>query len=641
MSSLCPNCRKEVSSGDKFCNDCGHSLERKSPPVKCPGCGREITADKFCPECGYSLRKEAKPVLEDNVWRSKPDQFAARVGLGDLERKGMMANKELTVAPGTMAVILEDGKSVGVVDPGTYPMEDFLKRLAGFFGMEGKERSAILYKDGDLGLDFAIGGLPTQDSLDIDVKVAIDVRIDNAALFAASLMGRNDVFTLAELRSALFRPLQLTLRQSIRQCGVDELRDDFSLQNRFDRALETAMKDFLAPFGLVFGRVGAFDFVHKRYDDLRRSKGEHYVEKLEQELALEGEKGELAISLERFEAITKAKRALDRADVLSQDEMKHVEAELKKVGLEREAALRVFTAEQNQKAGVEEAKSKHALEMLGIVQDQELAKIQTLAARRDELALSDHKAELAKKSDEIRWRRELEEVRHHAERRQIERDTERKDRDEDRDQTLKDARAQAEIDGIQLDGDKEAQKAKLEYRKETQKTNLEYLKGLAEIDAETSRAKAQAKADRIRAFAGMDTEQILAINRDGGAAAEALKAKYAAQGSEAQLQERLRSEEERRHELMNQQQQFMDMLNKTHLNSMQQMKEVAVGQAQKPNEFKDMHQQSVRHLSEIAVAQAKAGGSGSGAGPATRCAHCSSTDNAPGARFCRNCGNAV
>ncbi|PQV64528.1 Double zinc ribbon [Abditibacterium utsteinense] len=49
----CPHCGVEVTSGAKFCGDCGNKIQRK---VLCPNCGVEaIAAAKFCGDCGTKM----------------------------------------------------------------------------------------------------------------------------------------------------------------------------------------------------------------------------------------------------------------------------------------------------------------------------------------------------------------------------------------------------------------------------------------------------------------------------------------------------------------------------------------------------------------------------------------------------------
>lgn len=51
----CPNCKKVIPDGSKFCNHCGQRIEESNGVIRCsnPQCGKEIPSDsQFCPFCG-------------------------------------------------------------------------------------------------------------------------------------------------------------------------------------------------------------------------------------------------------------------------------------------------------------------------------------------------------------------------------------------------------------------------------------------------------------------------------------------------------------------------------------------------------------------------------------------------------------
>lgn len=58
----CPKCGKTTSSREKFCVDCGESLD-----IYCPECGekwRFMFDYKFCPSCGFNMKKTiVRPIL--------------------------------------------------------------------------------------------------------------------------------------------------------------------------------------------------------------------------------------------------------------------------------------------------------------------------------------------------------------------------------------------------------------------------------------------------------------------------------------------------------------------------------------------------------------------------------------------------
>ena len=53
-NEYCPECGNQLYPNAKFCNNCGHKIERE---LKCSQCGCKITEkDKFCSNCGNKLQ---------------------------------------------------------------------------------------------------------------------------------------------------------------------------------------------------------------------------------------------------------------------------------------------------------------------------------------------------------------------------------------------------------------------------------------------------------------------------------------------------------------------------------------------------------------------------------------------------------
>ncbi len=58
----CPQCGATVQAGQRFCEQCGASLEEKVETVHCPTCHSQVPPDaKFCIQCGAPLTQEAQP----------------------------------------------------------------------------------------------------------------------------------------------------------------------------------------------------------------------------------------------------------------------------------------------------------------------------------------------------------------------------------------------------------------------------------------------------------------------------------------------------------------------------------------------------------------------------------------------------
>ena len=52
----CSSCKSQVSADSKFCQECGHSLDKK---IECPNCHFEnLENARFCSDCGHNLQKK-------------------------------------------------------------------------------------------------------------------------------------------------------------------------------------------------------------------------------------------------------------------------------------------------------------------------------------------------------------------------------------------------------------------------------------------------------------------------------------------------------------------------------------------------------------------------------------------------------
>jgi hypothetical protein len=67
MAMKCPNCGVENPEGQKFCGDCGGSLDGPSQTrlglVKCPNCGFDNPEGRrFCADCGSMIPRTPRTV---------------------------------------------------------------------------------------------------------------------------------------------------------------------------------------------------------------------------------------------------------------------------------------------------------------------------------------------------------------------------------------------------------------------------------------------------------------------------------------------------------------------------------------------------------------------------------------------------
>lgn len=210
--------------------------------------------------------------LVNNRWIPSPTDFAVRVEVSDLDG---FFSKQLTVEPGVVAFVLENGQSVGTVPSGLYTLESFSQRLA-FWSK--RPISAILARENPVYLELSCGDLPTREMLLVDVRVRVGIQVDDIALFQRNLLGARAVVSLADLEGMLAPMARQVLWEAI---GRLSIRDLTSRQSRVDLelAMTQAFGASLLRAGLKFVEVQTLSVSHHEYDAQRRRVGELWLQR--------------------------------------------------------------------------------------------------------------------------------------------------------------------------------------------------------------------------------------------------------------------------------------------------------------------------------------------------------------------------
>ncbi len=87
----CPQCRRENSSAQKFCGECGARLS-----LTCTGCGAANSpGQKFCGECGTQLGEQSSPPEAGGPGVLHPKHLAERILTSKASLEG--ERKQVTV----------------------------------------------------------------------------------------------------------------------------------------------------------------------------------------------------------------------------------------------------------------------------------------------------------------------------------------------------------------------------------------------------------------------------------------------------------------------------------------------------------------------------------------------------------------
>ena len=70
---VCHNCQTALKEGQKFCSNCGATVEEKLPKLlTCTNCGIELPSEtKFCPECGTSITLQLNTIIKQKIVHKK------------------------------------------------------------------------------------------------------------------------------------------------------------------------------------------------------------------------------------------------------------------------------------------------------------------------------------------------------------------------------------------------------------------------------------------------------------------------------------------------------------------------------------------------------------------------------------------
>ena len=412
--------------------------------VICPGCKNEVPRLPFCNQCGNKLNGEEKTDISGNIWQSPRDQFAARIDINDLEG---FFKKKLIVEEGTRALLFESGKNIGELEAGTYTLDSFLRKFTHF----GRSRklSVVITKKSNLPLIFNIANCQTKEFLSVDVKVEVDFRVEDTALFVRNLLGGAKVYTEANLREVCYSTINNGIKREFSKYSIEELSNNYDLIDVFQKGIELSLSATLEGFGLKFMHIKAFDFKHEAYDEMNKKKGECFLlikkeeaelehkqmlqdvyskndlleineikrqnqkENMINSLELEQESLELDQQFERFNNIEKKKLELVNAKFIN-TELAKVELEKFASEMEREKLAREHDLKKTKRELVEEdfdaeRARRQMLELLDISQKEEVDKARFEASKRMEIRNYEHDQEIAMRveSEDNRKRQEL------------------------------------------------------------------------------------------------------------------------------------------------------------------------------------------------------------------------------------------
>jgi len=311
-TSNCPHCGAELPKGSLFCPSCGKGVG--GGEVRCGSCGASLPSDaRFCSECGEALNDWREPVVDHHRWKRSPDHFATRI---DVEDVPGLLRKRLVVEPGTQAILLSEGRNLGVVGPGTYTMETLLGKITGLGSVQ--QMSVILVDAGDVDLEMTIPDLFTSDPLKIQMDCLVTVALRDPLAFFINVMRGRRSYSLTMLRNFLFGEIQNAAAECVAEHSIAELGTNLALKEEFATYIAEHLNRTLERSGLALAGVRTLNYVHQRWDEIRETVEDYLLQATKEEAEVRGqrrlldvwnEQQLLEISREETEAMHHERRA--------------------------------------------------------------------------------------------------------------------------------------------------------------------------------------------------------------------------------------------------------------------------------------------------------------------------------------------
>lgn len=514
FTERCPNCAANISKQAEYCNACG--CPSATSWTSCQRCNASIGGDKqFCWKCGAQQDLNARRAIYGDRWFRSAADFAVRVEVTSPEK---VLHHGIQVDEGTLALVFQDGRLKGTLEPGYHTLDTFLQRLFGFD--KGKQSHAILLDARSAEIDFFISDVRVKNLIPIDVRLRLLFRIVDASQFVSTAVRDLASFSTADLANLFMADVAEAVSARLRDESADDLMVAPKAREMVEESLMAHLSPILSRYGLLIDGVRLARFGGAAIDFIAEKLGE--IGRLTRELE---------VNRELRDATREEKLAAYRDEKQLEDCYEQIGHEFGFKSAEREQERRKFLQA-----------AEHSFQMDGLRQDFE-ARHAEILNRLNEQQLQ-HQGELREVEHELakrglRFQRELEESRIRGD---LSREQQAKQAELDREVGIKNAEA-AKLKG--LEGLALAEKVEefKQRRRDTQEAaEIKVMAQKLELFGAASKQALLAtltseQADRVLKLAelemreGLSAEQALALVAEKSpeiapAVAEALKARY-------------------------------------------------------------------------------------------------------------------
>ena len=478
-------CGNNVKKRARFCNKCG--MGAPGGWVKCPVCKKWVGNDShYCPHCNCQMHPDTRVDFANGVWSRPNGVFAQRIEIGDIRR---IMKDGLQVQEGTIAVLLDGGKAVKVLQPGRYNPESNLRAI-NWFG-NAPQRTAILFDSGDsvysVRFDNLISG--TND-LPINMSAEITLRlIENKAIdFIENYMKGDNSATYDGIGKWLENEILYIAKNFAATSSIEDLVKDPERRPHFEHEIESHLSKVFERLGLEFIRVGAVEFYGPNYDTYSKQMQE--LEQSRREIEYNQKLRDLLNS-------SKMSEAKDNNELLEYMEQLAQEKDIREVN--RSTEMKLVIMAKGHEVSVAEAdeamfnlQREHALKLKEQANARELDFNTKKHFREDQLADANHVTVLAEAKERTN------EVLRKGKKADIE--LELWESAERANATLKFEAAKSNLEHENKDKDQERE--------------LKRIKALADIDNQISERETKAFEAKAKVTAGLSAAQLAALSDD-------------------------------------------------------------------------------------------------------------------------------
>jgi len=589
----CRSCGAENKKNSKFCAQCGQLMagqlcSKCGQPVRagatfCSGCGAKVEAPGIYASATYP--EEFPDLSKSNVWQRRPSDLAHRFEAADLNSYFAGLTKKITVMQGTKAIFLQGGKYQGDLPPGTYTADsllEFLKTL-NFY----EKTTIILVDDGDIPVDFSIGGLRTSENFDAGVRGKMVVKVDKPILLFDNLMKSRPHLEIIDLLSNIRNELLNVLQSKIKGYSFEDLYGNLELKKELQQDFEFNLTTTLSRWGLQLVYLPYFDYDESYWQDLIQQRGALSRELIEKREKIKREADIGLLDYEQSVATKVKDTEIKRADQMVDREREMIERkrfdEITKMIRER-----LTDDKMNEFKNAEDfEKYLYSIDKDRVIRTNDMTDLKILFEnnRQDNAYARKLMIESITQRHVLDMKGEV--IEEDVKGRRVVDDYDLEKRGKVSGQDIKEAEA-----GIEL-----LRKMKATKREDVtgyQALELEKAQKAAEIEAQRLKARSGAtdeaqismaegkQAEQLAELARMKQaktlteEQLMALSaKDSAAVAAALKEKYGSDQVKAMYEQRMKDQEAYVQRMQSMEERAMDRMERVHTKSLEEMGQTA------------------------------------------------------------------